>query len=186
MVADFDNDFQEYYDTSEQGGIAEIEADTLMNMYRSVSMMDMGDEVQNDFSMLISPMSRNKMFNGSFKIFKKRDLVFSVDIFKCGQTFECVVSFVEETKKFFLQKCSRMRDLCDMEVCIQNYASVLLADEMLSEELYMFQANSAIFDVVLVKNIVDGKWHRAIYLGRGVICSEFFKFIFLIQIGKKI
>jgi len=171
VVADFENDFQELYDRSE---IGDAEADKLMTMFKSVSMADLAD-APNDFSTLACPMGRNKLFNGSFKIYKKRDIVSSVDIFKCGQSFECVVSFVEETKKFFLQPSSRIKHLCDMEACIQNYANVLLADELLRDELYMHQTNSAVFDVVLVKDAAKAKWYRAVYLGKVASYCRYFR-----------
>lgn len=148
----FDNDFQVNLE-------AQIEKDC--QLVRSVSM----EFTTRDLTKLLCPFGRNKMFNGSFKIFKKRELVASVEKFKCGHVFEGMISFVEESQEFYLQKTSRMDDLCSLETCIQNYANVLLNEASLREELYAFQANSAKLDVVLVKAKWDDKWHRAIYLG---------------------
>jgi hypothetical protein len=141
------------------------------NLFRSVSMTFLENARsreeyhQSALKSYIEPYNRNKMFNCSFKLYKKRDIVPSVDNYKCGQSFECLISYIQDSMRFYVQKTSRLKDLEHLEECIKKYASILIEDCGILEELYTFQERSAINDVVLVKAAWDNKWHRAIFIG---------------------
>jgi hypothetical protein len=49
-----------------------------------------------------------------------------------------------------------------LEDCIQNYANVLLTDDTIANELFSFQSNTHLYDVVLVYVKKLGKWRRAV------------------------
>lgn len=156
----FDNNFQPNVQTDP------LEDD--FNMIRSVSMTfsrSREEYHQTALKCYIDPKNRNKMFNCSFKLFKKRDIVPSIDNYKCGQSFECLISYIQDSGQFYVQKTTRLKDLEHLEDCIQKYANILIEDSSMINELYAFQENCAKFDVVLVKAAWDSKWHRAIFLG---------------------
>lgn len=96
----------------------------------------------------------------------------SVQSFKVGQVIDVYVSYVDDSKAFYVQQNSRLADLEHLETCIQNFARVLLADKDMLNEYCSFQEKSNKFDLVLVKSSWDNKWKRAIFLDR--ISSEYF------------
>ena len=166
---DFNNDFQNVFEDAQYDDNIECEMILQKSASMNFSMTEyytiMLQEQKLAYKAHAKTNGRTKIFNCSFKLFKKRDINRSIQNYKCGQSVKCFVSFIHDTKQFYVQQNSRLNDLKDMETCIQNYANVLLSDDKLTEELYSFQTNTAQFDVVLVKAKWDNKWHRAIYLG---------------------
>ncbi len=163
----FENDFQNVNESDFNDDAMECE----MMLAKSVSMSftDFYDRIlyeqQMALNALSAPNGRNKLFNGNFKLFKKKDVIPTIQNYKCGQTLECFVSFIQDTNEFYVQQSSRLNHLKDLDDCIQNYANVLIESHEIARELLAFQSNTAKFDVVLAKAKFDNKWHRAIYLG---------------------
>lgn len=139
-------------------------------MVHSVSEKDMHTsfaiEQFNSLRHLSSPNERKGLFNCGFKVWKKKDLMGSAQIYKIGQMANVLVSYIDDSRRFFIQEEKRLADLNHLESCINKYADVLLADFTVRDELYIFQNKSSKFDVVLVRSSSDKKWHRAIYLDR--------------------
>ena len=159
MIHKFENDFQD--------NVLDIAARRVSNKHEktfaitdkittTITRNDDNDEAN----------GRSKMFSYGFQIYKRREIVQSVQNFKCGQKTECFVTFIESTENFYVQKKSRIEHLNEFESCIQNYANVLLNDYKLESNLYSFQNNVAQSDVVLVKSNITKKWQRAIFLGK--------------------
>lgn len=109
---------------------------------------------------------RNKMFNCSFKIFKKREVVPTNQIYKVGQMVEVKVSFIDDSKKFFVQPLNRRNDLIELEKIIDKYATTLLEGEDVLNELKAYQNNATKFDVVIAKSSFDNKWRRAVLVDK--------------------
>ena len=143
--------------------------DELIEDLKSVSVQDLHmqikmEEHRSALRAIVEPHQRGKLFNGSYKIWKRRDLQHSVQSYKCGQCVEVRVSHVCESRHFYVQQASRIADLQLLERCMHNYVSKLLEEP--SDEFYSFQANSAKFDVVLAKSRLTNRWHRAVYMDR--------------------
>jgi hypothetical protein len=109
---------------------------------------------------------RNKMFNCSFKIFKKKEVVPTNQIYKVGQHVEVKVSFIDDSKKFFVQPLNRRNDLIELEKIIDKYATTLLEGEDVLKELKAYQNNATKFDVVIAKSSFDSKWRRAVLVDK--------------------
>lgn len=86
--------------------------------------------------------------------------------YKCGQSTKIRVSFIDDSKAFFVQQESTITELEHLEVCLQNYARVMLEDKNMHEEYLSFQSFSSKFDLVITKSSWDNKWRRAIYLDK--------------------
>lgn len=177
MSHTFENDFQaNVIDNAARASVGKTKQTRAITNLSSTCLNDSNDENnvsiteinQITLSNLSKPVGRSKMFNNGFKIYKRREIVPSVNNFKCGQKTECVVSFIESPENFYVQKKSRIKDLNDFESCIQNYANVLLNDDGIRSSLYSFQNNVAQYDVVLVKSKLSKKWQRAIFLGKSL------------------
>ena len=146
--------------------------------YSSVSMQNIFEsaniEFRNALKAHITPNGRTKIFNCSFKIYKKSDLIPTVQQYKSGQTVEVKVSSIDDSKRFYVQQASRLHDLDRIENCIQKYVNSWLADltvnSRLFDELLSFQANTAKFDVILAYSKKACKWRRAILLEKISSC----------------
>lgn len=158
----FDNDFPQN-DTSV---VEDLYTQITSVSYNDLHMQTLIQEQLLAVKSLIVPNGRSKLFNCSFRIFKKKDIIPTLGNYKIGQLVDVNMSFIDDSKNFYLQQLSRLDDLKHMEHCIQNYANVLLSDDTLQDELYSFQSNSAKYDVVLCKCSYDNKWRRAIYIDR--------------------
>lgn len=107
---------------------------------------------------------RNKMFNGKFKIWKKRDFMPSFQRNICGQIFDVRISNLISSQKLFIQRVDNIEKLTILEDSIQNFVATLLREEPSLEDFISFQENSNKLDAVLVKSSSDSKWRRAILM----------------------
>ena len=138
-----------------------------MRLGSSVSMNDLRYRLMNKEGISLAnfmiPHGRNKMFNGVFLIYKKRDLTSAIGKYKCGQLMDVKVAFIDDSRRFFVHPEDRLQAFQAFEASIQRYAQTLLADGDGLDELYSFQLNSVKHDVVLVK-CNDGQWRRSYIL----------------------
>jgi hypothetical protein len=143
------------------------EEDEKFNRLKSVSMQDIYSKFVDEHSEALrshmTPNSRSKLFNSSFKIWKKRDSAPSPHNIKVGQIFDVNVSHVSESSIFYAQQASRRADLNYLESCLQNHADILIKDKSLHGDLFSFQELTAKFDMVLVKTN-ENRWRRAVFL----------------------
>jgi hypothetical protein len=134
---------------------------------KSVSMHDIYskfvDEHAEAMRSHMTSNSRSKMFNSTFKIWKKRDMSASAINIKVGQIFDVHISHVSESAIFFAHQSSRRADINYLESCLQNHADILLKDKSLQGELLSFQELTTKFDMVLVKTN-ENRWRRAVFL----------------------
>lgn len=124
------------------------------------------DEAREAYRAHITPNARNKMFNASFKIWKKRDFNPCHRKYKCGQIVDVRVSHLADSKNFFVQDMAHIGDLEHVESCIEKYVQVLMKDPECRDDILSFQQNTNKFDVVLVKCSWDDRWRRAIFLDK--------------------
>lgn len=153
-------------------------SDTDMMMIPSVSMGNIQLAINSyssrcDFdniSSYIEPNGgRNKMFNGSFAIWKKRDLKSSLYRYSCGQVFTVCISSLGDSTLFYVQEYRLLDDLAQIEASIQNYARVLLASSDIRDKLVSYQKHAAKSDLVLFRsgsNSDSYQWRRAILIDR--------------------
>jgi hypothetical protein len=109
----------------------------------------------------MTPNARTKMFNASFKIWKRRDLSPVLQNVKVGQIFDAYVTHLSESSVFYLRHVSLVPKIAELETCLQNYANELLRDVSLRSELLCFQTHTTKFDMVVVKTEKNG-WRRAV------------------------
>lgn len=114
----------------------------------------------------VAPMSRNKMFNGLFKIWKRRDINPMIQKYKCGQVLNVRMAHLGDSATFYTHEYRRLDDLMTVEASIQNYARVLITSDELRSELQSFQHNAAKFDLVLARSTWDNQWRRAVIMER--------------------
>ena len=103
-----------------------------------------------------------KLFNSLFTVWKRKHINSTIQSYKCGQIVDVHVSFVDDSRRFYVIEQARLNDLNYLENCIQNYANVLLTDDTIANELFSFQMNTHLHDVVLVYVKKLGKWRRAV------------------------
>jgi hypothetical protein len=114
--------------------------------------------------LMASNNKRNKMFNGKFKVWKKRDLKPILQPYVCGQIFDVKISSVISSQKFYVQRVDKLDSLKYLEDCIQKFVDVLLKEEPTLDDFYSFQEQTNKLDAVLVKSSSDSKWRRAILI----------------------
>ena len=116
----------------------------------------------------ITPKGRTKIFNCSYKIYKKADLIPTIQQYKSGQIVEVNVSSIDDSKRFYVQQASRLADLERFDTCIQKFVAAMLSESTvnseLAAELLAFQSNTTKFDVVLALSKKENTWRRAILL----------------------
>jgi hypothetical protein len=166
--------------TNEEDAITNDDEDLFDNVM-SVSMVNLNkrdnaeevierelrlEEAREAYRAHITPNARSKMFNGCFKIWKKKDLPPSIANYKCGQVLDVYASFVSDSSNFYVQEVARRKDLEYLEDCIQNFVQILLTNDDLLDDLYVFQEKSVGTDLVLVKCPRDGRWRRALFLDK--------------------
>jgi len=165
-------DFELTQDSSSQFGNDNDDDDEYNDHFisRSVSQANICDTfLQDEHRRLTTshtnPRERRGLFNCSFPVWKRRDLLGCVHSFKIGQTSEVVISWIHDSQRFYIQEATkRFAQLTDLEESIGRYANVLLKDAELRTELFTYQNKSSKFDVVLV--LYEAKWHRAIFLDK--------------------
>jgi len=127
---------------------------------------DLDDDIFNsNYNMSIAhciPNGRTKLFNSLFTVWKRKHINSTIQSYKCGQIVDVHVSFVDDSRRFYVIEQARLNDLNYLENCIQNYANVLLTDDTIANELFSFQMNTHLYDVVLVYVKKLGKWRRAV------------------------
>ncbi len=114
--------------------------------------------------LMASNNKRNKMFNGKFKVWKKRDLKPTLQPYLCGQILNVKISNMICSQKFFVQCVENLEKLKYVEDCIQKFVDVLLKEEPTLDDLYSFQEQTNKLDAVLVKSSSDSKWRRAVLI----------------------
>ncbi len=121
---------------------------------------------------------RNKLFNGKWKIIKRKDLKSTVQNYKAGQELEVRISFIDDSRRFYVQPVSVLDEIKLVDTKIQRFVSKYLEsikfdkDEL--KRTISHQENIAKFDVILALSR-ENKWKRAILLEK-VTSSQFDEF----------
>lgn len=127
-----------------------------------------GSDLEAALSNHIVPNGRNRMFNCSFKIWKKRDLKASTHRYHCGHIFNVRISHLGDSAAFYVQEHRLLEDLAKVEASIQNYAHVLVTSVDTRANLLSYQRHAVKTDLVLARTKADGKWRRAVLVDRAV------------------
>jgi hypothetical protein len=137
-----------------------------LNLNRSVSQQNINQSFLFDEKSFLNHMERSGLFNCNHCVWKRKDLIGCVQSYKIGQMCDVIISFIDDSRRFYVQDVRRLNDLNKLETCINKYADVLLSDKNIYDELYAFQNKAIKFDVVLARAEYDNNWHRAVYLDR--------------------
>lgn len=122
---------------------------------------------------MINSIQRTKLFNCTFQIWKWKDLK-TIHAYRCSpQLIKIKITRVYSTNKFYIQKENDLKSISLLNECIQNYANVLLSDEMMYTELYNYMLYTSKNDVVIAKSPIDHQWKRAVVLDKPSI-DEFY------------
>ena len=144
--------------------------DELNTIDRSVSTQNIYDscnyeDFRNIVKTHIDPYKRNNFFNCRWKIYKKGELIPTVQSYKNGQSLEVVISAIDDSKRFYTQPVTRLDDLAKLDVILEKFVQVNLRENS-PNELLTFQQLTVKFDVVLAKAPRDAKWRRAILMDK--------------------
>lgn len=121
---------------------------------------------------------RNKLFNGKWKIVKRKDLKPTVQHYKTGQELEVRISFIDDSRRFYVQPVSVLDKIKFVDTKIHRFVTKYLESIKFDKDelrrTISHQENIAKFDVVLALSRAN-KWKRAILLEK-VTSSQFDEF----------
>lgn len=164
-------------DTFESRTIDETIDEIMLNL-SSVSLANINERSKYENvhvpKSLIESTNRTKLFNSLFRVFKKKDINPSIQVYKCSQVLDVKVVHIEDHLEFYVQPYNRLGDLEHLEICLNQYANALIGDLNLSQDLSTFQDKTNRFDLVLLCH--EYQWKRAVFLERtctSTLCSMF-------------